>query len=98
VTTTLVVINYSPGRGLLTINVLVAARRVLLRRLKETDDLLETFLRSRQPSNSGLRIPGHGDPGSGRDPAAALSRRGRTTLLIDLARSQQQDLVSWATS
>jgi len=58
VTTTLVVINYSPGRGLLTINVLVAARRVLLRRLKETDDLLETFLRSRQPSNSGLRIPG----------------------------------------
>ena len=35
VTTTLVVINCSPGREPLTIKVLVAARRVLLRRLKE---------------------------------------------------------------
>ena len=37
------------------------------------------------------------DPGSGRDPAAALFRRKRTTLLIDRARSQQQDLVCGTT-
>ena len=38
-----------------------------------TDDLLETFLRSRQPSNPGPSHSGAWRPSSGSDPAAALS-------------------------